>query len=300
MYREAGLTLNTIHTGGDEVPSGVWTKSPLCADFMAKNPAYPSPKSLQLYFIKRMNDLLFSKNMNTAGWEEISIRHVDQGGKQVLLANPDFTAKRMIPYNWNTVWGWGNEDIGYKLANAGYKVVLCNAPSLYFDLAYCKDSVEPGYTWAGFIDTRQVFAFTPTELAYSAFSDRLGNTLDQNAIKKSFTALTPEGKQNIIGIQACLWGENVKGARLVDYMLFPRLLALSERAWAKKPSWESEEDGVKRNEALYTDWNRFANMIGQLELKVLDQLGVKYRKPSKGKVIENGVGKTNSEFPGSK
>jgi len=103
-----------------------------------------------------------------------------------------------------------------------------------------------------------------------------------------------------MGIQACLWGENVKGATLVDYMLFPRLLGLAERAWAKKPAWESETDPAKRKEALNSDWNQFANTIGQLELKVLDQLGVKYRKPSKGKITEGGVVKTNSEFQGSK
>ena len=300
MYQEAGLKLNTIHTGGDEVPQGVWTKSPLCNDFLAKTPEYPNTRSLSLYFMKRLNDLLLSKNLNTAGWEEIALKHVNQAGKQVIVPNPDFTSKRMIPFVWNSVWGWGGEDTGQKLANAGFKVVLCNAPSMYLDLAYCKDSVEPGYTWAGFIDTKTIYSFTPTELPNSAFSDRLGNVLDQEAIKKTFTALTPEGKQNIMGIQACLWGENVKGAALVDYMLFPRLLALAERAWAKKPTWESETDPAKRKEALDADWNQFANTVGQLELKVLDQMGVKYRKPSKGKVTEKGVVKTNSEFPGSK
>ena len=190
--------------------------------------------------------------------------------------------------------------MGYKLANTGYKVVLCNAPNLYLDLAYCKDSIEPGYTWAGFIDTKRVFSFTPTELPNCAFTDRMGIVLDQDAIKKNFTALPPEGKQNILGIQACLWGENVKGAGLVDYMLFPRLLAFSERAWSKKPSWETEINATKRFEAMNADWNHFANSIGQLELKVLDQFGVKYRKPSKGKITENGIVKTNCEFPGSK
>jgi len=300
MYQEAGLKLNTIHTGGDEVPQGVWTKSPLCNDFISKNPEYPNTKSLSIYFNKRISDLLLSKNMNTAGWEEIALMHVNQAGKQTIVPNPDFTSKRMFPYIWNSVWGWGGEDTGYKLANAGYKVVLCNAPYMYLDLAYCKDSVEPGYTWAGFIDTKTIYSFTPTELPNCAFTDRLGNGLDQDVIRKTFTALTPEGKQNIMGIQACLWGENVKGAALVDYMLFPRLLALAERAWAKKPTWESETDPAKRKEALNADWNQFANTVGQLELKVLDQMGVKYRKPSKGKFIENGVLKTNSEFPGSK
>ena len=300
MYHEAGLTLKTFHTGSDEVPSGVWTKSPLCNHYLQNVQSAPTEGRLQLLFIRRFNDILLSKKINTAGWEEIAIKHVDQAGKHIPVVNTDFTSNHLIPYVWNSVWGWGNEDTGYKLANAGYKVVLCNAPNLYLDLAYCKDSVEPGYTWAGFIDTKTVFSFAPTDMPNCAFSDRMGNRLDQDVIRKNFTPLTPEGKQNILGIQACLWGENVKGAGWVDYMLFPRLLALAERAWAKKPAWESETDSVKRKEELNADWNSFANIIGQLELKTLDQLGVKYRKPSKGKTIENGVMKTNSEFPGSK
>ena len=300
MYREAGLTLNTIHTGGDEIPQGVWTKSPLCADFLLKNTEYTNTRSLQSYFIKRINELLLSRNMNTAGWEEIAVAQNEQTVKQLPEKNTDFNSNRFIPYIWNSIWGWGSEDTGYKLANAGYKIVLCNATNLYFDPAYCKNSEEPGSEWAGFTDAKAVFSFTPTELTYCAFFDRMGSPLDQDSIKKNFTELTPEGKQNILGIQGCLWSENVKGSQLVDYMLFPRLLALSERAWAKKPVWESENDSAKRNEALMVDWNRFANTIGQLELKVLDQLGVKYRKPSKGKIIQNGVLKTNTEFPGSK
>ena len=107
MYQEAGLTLNTLHTGGDEVPQGVWTKSPLCNDFLSKNPAYPNARSLRLFFIKRLNDLLLSKNLNTAGWEEIALKHVDQAGNQISVPNTDFKSGRIIPYIWNFSLGMG-------------------------------------------------------------------------------------------------------------------------------------------------------------------------------------------------
>jgi len=298
MYMEAGLTLNSLHTGGDEVPVGVWTKSLLCNVFMASHPEYPNAKSLQVYFSKKFNELLLSKNINTCGWEEIAMKHVEKNGVQVPVVNSELNTKRVIPFIWNSVWGWGNEDGAYKLADAGFKVVMSNATNLYLDLAYCKNPEEPGYGWAAFIDTKSVFSFTPTDLVNCAYVDRMGNVLDHDALRKTFTMLTPEGKQNIMGIQGCLWGENIRGPELVDYMLFPRLLALSERAWAKKPSWESEPDAAVRKDAFYADWNRFANTIGQLELKVLDQMGVKYRKPSIGRITENGVTLTNCEFPG--
>ena len=55
-------------------------------------------------------------------------------------------------YAWNNAWGSGKEDVAYRLANAGYEVVLANAANLYFDLAYAKDPQEPGYYWAGFVE----------------------------------------------------------------------------------------------------------------------------------------------------
>ena len=43
--------------------------------------------------------------------------------------------------------------------------------------------------------------------------------------------------RSIAGLQAQLWSETVRRDSQVDYMLFPRLLALAERAWSK-PEWE--------------------------------------------------------------
>lgn len=36
MYQEAGLSLFTVHLGGDEVPRGVWMGSPKCQELMKK------------------------------------------------------------------------------------------------------------------------------------------------------------------------------------------------------------------------------------------------------------------------
>ena len=33
IYQEADVKFNTVHTGGDEVPAGIWQKSPLCIRF---------------------------------------------------------------------------------------------------------------------------------------------------------------------------------------------------------------------------------------------------------------------------
>ena len=43
--------------------------------------------------------------------------------------------------------------------------------------------------------------------------------------------LTPEQKKHILGAQANLWTEYIKTPEHVEYMLLPRLAALSEVQW---------------------------------------------------------------------
>ncbi|KKK98596.1 hypothetical protein LCGC14_2641160, partial [marine sediment metagenome] len=77
-----------------------------------------------------------------------------------------------------------------------------------------------------------------------------------------------------------------------EYMLYPRLLALAERAWHKAP-WELEynKKGVKydqNSEHFNTnlkqqraaDWQRFAALVGFKEFAKLEQAGRFYRLPS--------------------
>ena len=37
MYEAAGVELSVVHIGGDEVPRGAWSDSPICREFMARN-----------------------------------------------------------------------------------------------------------------------------------------------------------------------------------------------------------------------------------------------------------------------
>lgn len=64
-------------------------------------------------------------------------------------------------------------------------------------------------------------------------------------------------------------------------MIFPRMLALAERAW-HKASWETIKDKGERNAARTKDWESFSNGLGHKELKRLDKVGIKYRVPPPG------------------
>ena len=299
MYHEARAPLTAIHIGGDEVPAGVWEGSPACAERLAADPDLHDARDLWNDFLRRVSDLLAARGLTTAGWEEIALVERAGNGRVVKTPNPAFLHRKFRPYVWNNVWGWGSEDLVYKLANAGYEVVMSNATNLYFDLAYDKDPEEAGLYWAGFTDTRTAFEFVPFDLFRSARTDAMGRPLDPAAFA-SRVRPTEAGRRNILGLQGQLWSETLVAPGRMEYMAFPKLLGLAERAWAPRPAWATIADAAARARALDAAWNAFANRLGQRELPRLDRLdgGVGYRLPPPGAVIEDGMLRANTAFPG--
>src|SRR5690606_35886917 len=119
--------------------------------------------------------------------------------------NAALLERGLVPYFWNNVWRGGAEDLGYRLANAGYPVVLANATNLYFDLAYDRDPLEPGFTWAGLTDARSAYEFAPLALYSSAREDLAGRPIDPDVEFGGRVRPTAEGARNILGIQGQLW-----------------------------------------------------------------------------------------------
>jgi hexosaminidase len=296
MFQEAGAPLTTIHSGGDEVPEGVWEKSPKCQQYLSQHPEIKKAKELQTYFIKRFKGVMDIYNIKTAGWEEIALKNENGQWKPIA----ELSDKGYIPYVWNSVWGWGMEDVSYKLANAGFQIVLCNVTNLYMDLAYAKDPQEPGYYWGAYTNTRKLFEFTPFDIRNCAYEDKMGNKLNGNELFKGKELITEQGKKNILGIEGLLWTENTQSSEMQEYMIFPKLLGLAERAWAQQPDWASEQNEKIRLEKLNKQWNIFANTLGQRELPKLDYYssGVGYRIAPPAAIIDNDYLKAMSEFPG--
>ncbi len=297
-YQAAGAPLTTVHIGGDEVPKGAWAQSPACAELMKTNPKLKTTEDLALYYIQRLNQLLQNSKLLTSGWEEIALKIQKVGGASRYVPNPAFIRDGLIPYVWNNLSG--NQDLGNRLANAGYPVVLCNVTNLYFDLAYNKDFEEPGLSWGGFVDTRKSFEFVPEDVFKSTTTDPLGNAFNTDEFYKTMEKLTDKGKANILGIQGQLWSETIKGQEMLEYYALPKLLGLAERAWAAQPQWATMEQKNSREAALNNAWHSFANSLGQYELPRLDYLfgGFNYRIAPPGAVIEKGVLKAAAEFPG--
>jgi len=295
MYQRAGAPLTTIHIGGDEVPVGVWEKSPICAKLIKENKEVVDVHHLTAYFVKRFRQILKSRGLITAGWQEIALIDAEDARP---IPNPKFSGGDVLPFVWNNVWGWGKEDVGQRLANAGFPVVISYVTNLYFDLAYNKDPQEPGYYWSGFVDTRKAYELTPLDILKCASVDLLGNPLPLETLSKNVESLSAEGTKNIRGIQGLLWSENTIGADVLEYQAFPKLLGLAERAWAAQPEWAQVTDRDRREQGLQIAWSGFARCLGERELPRLDFLNVAYRIPLPGAVLEKGVLKANIAFPG--
>jgi hexosaminidase len=299
MYQRAGVPLNSIHLGGDEVPQGVWEKSPASQQIPLNAASRIPPRGqLELQFLNRASDLLWRQSIQPACWEDCLLWELSD---DPAAGRTRRAAKKPTPtaYVWNNVWGWGREDAAYRLANAGFDVVLCNATHLYFDLACEKDPAEHGYYWAAFVDARAPFELVPLDVFKNSHHDGMGNGVSEQDFANR-ARLTEEGTEHILGIQGQLWSENLRSGETLEYMAFPRLIALAERAWARSPDWAQVESAVERKQQLNADWNQFANRLGQRELVRLDTLcgGVLYRLPPPGALVQNGHVYANIAYPG--
>jgi len=299
MYQEADAPIETIHLGGDEVPNGSWKGSPVSTKLIAENDKVNSVEDLWYYYYDKMEAIMAQRKLTVSGWEEIAMRKTLLDGKNKDIANPDFANKGFRAYVWNNAIGWGSEDLPYKLANSGYKVVISGVSNLYFDLAYEKSTEEIGYYWGGFNDTEKPFYFIPFDHFKNTREDTAGEPINLEMFKGK-ERLTDYGKSNILGIQAQLFSENIRDTVKLEYLLLPKLLALAERNWVANPSWATEKDTNKSKELYDRDWSVFTNVLGKKELPRLDYYGggFGYRIPTVGISTESGYVKANIQMPG--
>ena len=81
-----------------------------------------------------------------------------------------------------------------------------------------------------------------------------------------------------------MWSETVRSPEHFHFMLFPRLLAVAERAW-HKASWEDVQKADERTKLKQADWTEFATFISSRELKILENDNVQYRLSPPGAML---------------
>ncbi|BFZ06050.1 hypothetical protein BsWGS_09089 [Bradybaena similaris] len=278
--------LKVYHFGGDEVAKGAWLNSTACASLLR------SGVSLKSLFTQRVANI--TKDVALMAWEDGLMDHDSLPWQRSLLANKD-----IIVQAWQNVWEWGVSSRAYNLANGGYKVVFSPVTHMYFDHPQEPSPEERGFYWGTrYTDAFKTFSFMPDDYYLNADIKRSGEpiTLAEICGKNNLGCPPLNKSENILGLQGQLWSETVRSPEQLEYMIFPRLLALAERAW-HKGSWEGKDTSA-RGAPLKSDWARFAASLGSQDLRILDKLGVGYRVPPPGAKQVGGTISTNVEFPG--
>ena len=138
-----------------------------------------------------------------------------------------------------TVMSWRGTAGGIEAARQGHDVIMTPTKPMYFDYYQGDPTFEP-LSIGGYVPLDSVYAYEPIP-----------------------SVLTPEQAAHVIGAQGNLWTEYIPTPAGAEYMLLPRLLALSELLWSPREA---------------RSWNGFVARLPP-QLARLDAMDVKYRVP---------------------
>ncbi|WP_213995978.1 family 20 glycosylhydrolase [Arsukibacterium sp.] len=290
MYLDAGTILRLFHMGGDEVGKGSWQGSPACQQLIATpDNNVSSVADLKPYFINRVAQLAAKRGLALAAWEDGLMATPAQPFARDQFQNP-----QVVVNAWDNIWEWGYGDRAYLFANAGYDVVQSPGTNLYFDHPQEAHPAERGYYWAArYTDTEKVFFYRPDHLYHNAEFTRDGTAITDLAALLGRPLPQLEKPQHMLGIQGQLWSETIRTPAQLEQMLYPRLIALAERAW-HKASWEPD----KAASAARDDWRHFSQRLVSYELPRLQQSNSGHYLPPPGALRDNDKLKANTAWPG--
>lgn len=285
MYQDAGVELPAFHVGGDEVPEGIWEGSSICRTFM-KEHGLAKIRDLKDYFLEQILEMLDKRNIQAVGWQDIVM-------KPDNTVNEHFRNSKVLNYCWNTIPEQGGDEVPYKLANAGYPIILCNVGNFYLDMAYCYHVEEPGLRWGGYVDEYVTFDMLPFDIYKSLRRNLKGESVDVKTASNGKQPLTKEGYKNIKGLSGQIWAETIRSFEQIEYYLFPKVFGLAERAWNAQPSWALSPDSK-----VYADTKRKYNAgIVTYELPRLAKRGINFRVSPPGIIVKDGLLFVNTTNP---
>ena len=290
MYDEAGLKLNAIHLGGDEVASNAWTGSP-AARQLVESEKLGSEASLHGCYFARMARWLKTKGIKLCGWQEMAMEH-NEAEDSIIRNNTGAI------YVWSADPTSPRGELPYTIANRGYPVILGNANNLYIDFAYTPLYHDRGHIWGGYLDEHKSFSLLPYNVYRSARTNIKGERMNPDSLEQGRITLTEEGRANIIGVQTQLFSETLRSASWFEYYIFPKVLGMAERGWNAQPEWETMH-GEKERQAFNADLNCFYKWIALAEMPWLDHKGINFHLMPPGIAVRNGKLFLNSRIEGA-
>ena len=106
-----------------------------------------------------------------------------------------------------TVMSWRGVKGGIEAANKGFDAIMTPNSYLYFDYYQSHERDKEPFGIGGYLPVEKVYSYEP------------------------FEGLTPAAQKHILGVQANLWTEYIATPEHLEYMLLPRMCALSEIQW---------------------------------------------------------------------
>jgi hexosaminidase len=211
------------HIGGDECPKNSWKSCPKCQAKIAELGLKSDAKHTTEEKLQSYCIARVEKFLNAKGKKIIGWDEILEGG---IAPNA-------------TIMSWRSFQGGIEAAQQGHDAIMTPSSHCYFDHYQGNDTNAEPLAIGGYTSIERVYSFEPIP-----------------------EILNKEQRQHIIGAQANVWREYMPNSDHVEYMILPRLAALSEVLWTN------------------SEQKNYANFLGRLSdlLPVYDKLKYNYAK----------------------
>ena len=131
-----------------------------------------------------------------------------------------------------TVMSWRGEEGGIEAAKQGHDVIMTPTGYCYFDYYQAEDKEGEPLAIGGYLPVEKVYSYNPLP-----------------------AELSEDEHKYILGAQANMWTEYIEDFSKLEYMLLPRLAAISEVGWTS-PEEKDWSDFTTRLSALRAHYDR--------------------------------------------
>lgn len=204
-----------IHIGGDECDASHWERNEECMAFMKKM-NFSHVRALQSYFTKEMADFVATRGYKLMAWNET----ITATGSDLNLIKS--TGADIVCWT-------GAEAAAQKAYFLGLSNILAPQPTYYINRKQSADPTEPTGPGNGNETLEAVYNYAP---ANNVAADKL---------------------HYYKGVQACMWTEYISADKHLEYMAFPRLMAVAESGWspASKKNFENFRQRMQQDTVLF-------------------------------------------------
>ena len=210
-----------IHIGGDECPKVRWEECPHCQAKIKELGLKDDDRFKAEHYLQSYVMKRMSDFLGARGKKVI-------GWDEILEGE---IADNAIVMSWRGTEG------GIQAAQMGHDAIMTPNTYCYIDFYQSLDTDEEPLGQGGYLPVEKVYSYEP-------FIDEM----------------TEDQKKHIIGVQTNLWTEYIPTAEHLEYMLLPRMSAISEVQWC---------------EADNKDWKRFRESADHLA-EIYEALGFNY------------------------